>query len=308
MQHYRTPMSYSVVSINRHNRTVKISLFLLLYKRETLNMKLAKKLYKLNSKQLHLLKLAYKFRYITAPLLTQYKKQKSRKSMYDTLERLVYQNYLDKKLENNQTFQNKGTRYYLTAKGIKLLLGDSNLSKQSLHSMYKNKLASSAFIDHNIEVFKTYLHIRDNYPDKFHIFTKSEISPFGWLPETKPDMYIRRITNNLELSDEYILDLFSDVPAFVIKKRLEAYIEHYDSGEWKDPKSSSDIKHPTILIVCPDSRIEKQIQDYANRVLDSMGIDELHIYTTSLRALLSVKELEPAMWSDIYKPEKLLSL
>lgn len=272
-------------------------------------MKQAKKPYKLNSKQLHLLKLIYKFRYITAPLLTQYKQQKSRQSMRITLDRLVNQGYLDKQLNHNQSFGNKGHRYYLTTKGIKLLLNEPNLSKQSLHSMYKNKSASTTFIDHNIDVFKALLSIRNSYPDTFHIFTKSEISNFGWLIDTKPDMYIRRITKSPKLPYEYVLDVFNDVPAFVIKKRLLAYIDHYDSDEWRETtKDGSDIEYPVILIVCPDSRIERQVQNYVSRVLDSMGIDELHIYTTSLKALLNPKEHQSAIWSDLYKPEKLLSL
>ncbi len=58
--------------------------------------------YPLNTKQLHILKLTYKFRFITAPLMARYLGLKSRHSMYEALERLVDRKYLGKRVDGNE--------------------------------------------------------------------------------------------------------------------------------------------------------------------------------------------------------------
>lgn len=259
------------------------------------------KRYTLNAKQIHVLKLLYKFRFITASLLAEYKSI-SRVSSNQSLQVLLDQEYIGRYYENDFRIERKGPRYYLAPKALRFLKDAQDINEQALHSMYKNKTVSSGFIDHNLDVLKAYLSIRD---DSFDIFTKSELGIFDYFPEPKPDLYINRIDPLDDTPNEYLLDIFTDTQTFVIKKRIKLYIEHYDSGEWE---AESETDYPAILVVCPSARVEKQIQEHAATILDNAGIDELQIYTTTIKALLGARGSEVSIWSSVYEPERLLHL
>jgi DNA-binding MarR family transcriptional regulator len=238
--------------------------------------------YSLNAKQLQVLKLIYKFRFINSSLLASYKGI-SRISTFKTLKILLDQGYIGKQYNPGYRLQGIGKRYYLAPKALRLLRGDPQLDDKTLLNMYKNRSISDVFISHNIDVFKVYLSFRDKYPDTFQIFTKSEMGVFTSFPVPKPDLYLSRIKPSKKLPNEFLLDIFTDAPQFIIKKRAKAYIEHYDSGEWE---AEARTPYPAVLIVCPDSKIETNLQAHINRILDNMGIDGLIIRTISIKTLL----------------------
>jgi hypothetical protein len=265
------------------------------------------KYYPLNTKQLHILKLIHKFRFMTAPLLAQYKNLKSRHSMYMTLELLTQQEYLIKRIDRDVAFQSKGGRYYLARKSFKVLRDTQGYSKQSLHAMYKNNLVRESSVDIYIETIRFYLALRDSYPGTFHIFTRSELTDFSELPDPRPDLYLNSITASGDSSKEYLLYTFTDTQFFVFKKAFDAIIEHFDSDDWKeDVEDETD--YPAVLIVCADSRLEQRVQQHIAAKLDNTGIDDLEMLTTSSKGLLNSNKANRTIWSDVLEPEVLVSL
>jgi hypothetical protein len=260
--------------------------------------------YSLNAKQIYVLKLMYKFRFITSSLLASYKGINVSSSKR-ALKILLDQKYIGKKYEKEYRIQGKGTRYYLLPEALKLLRAGHDLNEQVLLNMYKNKSLSSTFIDHNIDIMTVCVRLRGQYPDSFHIFTKSELGTFGYFPDPKPDLFLNRIKPSENMPNEYMLDIFTDPRLFLIKKRMDAYIEHYDTGDWEDVAETD---YPVILIACPDSRAERSIQRYITKTLDSMGIDELRVYTTTTKALLSPETQNTNIWSNVFEPERVTSL
>lgn len=261
----------------------------------------------LNAKQLHILQLIYKFRFMTAPLLAQYKNLKSRHSMYMTLELLAEQNYLAKRVDNNIAFQNKGARYFLTTEALKILRDNQALNKHALHAMYKNETVAEVFVDHHIETIRYYLVLRDIYPDKFHIFTRSELFDYTELPsEPRPDLYLNSITPKGRNAKEYILYIFTDKRPIVIKRMFDDIVEHFDSDEWDEEGEGTD--YPTILMVCADSRVEDSLQQYIVTKLDNTGIDDLEVLTTTAKGLLNSNKTDRAVWSNVLEPEILIDL
>lgn len=255
---------------------------------------------KLNSKQVHVLKSLFKFRYASAELLAK-QKNVSKRSLNNTLTVLMDQGYVSRRYEKTYKLLGKPASYFLAAKGLKLLRDEYGLSQKVLHSMYKNKFLSQNFIDHNLNVATACLNLRAIYQDTFGIFTKSEIADLDYMPDQLPDLYLNRKEPNQDKPNEYLLDIFTDTQFFILKKRIDAYVEHFDSGDW--PNS----QYPTVLIACPDARTEEKLHKHIQSTLDNNYIDEadLRFMTTSTKSLLDGTR---DIWTNYQNKDELLHL
>jgi len=241
--------------------------------------------YQLNSKQIHILKMTYKFRFITAPLLAQYKGWTNTRSSLRRLENLYVQGYLGKYLNKNELFQNKGTRYYLTPKALIYLRDNFRFNESILHAMYKNKSVGEAFIDHSIAIIRVYLSLRSSNPDVFKSFTANELGGYDFFPTPKPDLYLLRKKSSKAKTNEYLVYIFNDVQLFIIRKQFTKLLEHFDSGDWEAETGNP---YPAILYILKDSSAEKRIRNYINTKLDWAGIDDLKVLTTNMKELLVI--------------------
>ena len=261
----------------------------------------------INKTQIHTLKLTFKFRFVTAPLLVSvFKIKKSRQSVYQTLEILLAQDYVGKLYDSSYRIMGKQARYYLRPKAVRLLSDELKLDDGAQRAVYQNRSLSPAFVRRMLDTIKVYVSLRDNYPETFHIFARVEQGRFDYFPNPRPDLYLNRIKPIKNRTREYMLDVFTETPLFAIRKRIDAYMEHYDEGEWE---AATDSDYPVILVVARDSRQEKQLQRYIARKLEYEGLDgELTFYTASLRALLDTENKELAIWRDVMEPKAHVSL
>lgn len=228
---------------------------------------------KLNSNQEHLLLLIYKFRYITAHLVAQHR-MVLKWSVSNTLAILLDKKLVGRRYDKSYRLQGKGASYFLASEGLKLLKANQKLNADNLRVRYKDNSLSDSFIEHHLSVFKAYIRFKVDYPDRFQIFTKYELPDRNNYPENKADLYLKPKASN---DKAYFLDIFEDVPFFVIKDRINDYISHYDEG-------NIDKEHyPTVLLVCPSPRIEQRVDNYLNslledidfKIIDIQGSDEL---------------------------------
>jgi hypothetical protein len=241
---------------------------------------------------------------MSGPLLARFRNT-SRSVTNSALKTLFDKKYLGRHYEKSYKFLGKGASYYLVDRGLRRLRDEPGINKSALRAMSKNKLLSTPFVDHNLDIAEAYLALRNSYPGTFHMFTKSEQGSFDYFPNPKPDLYLNRIKPTRSHRREYMLDVLTHDPLFIIKKRIAVYMEHYDDGEWE---AAADTDYPAILIVVKDSRVEKQLQEHTARRLEGQGLDgELSIYTTTIKALLDEQSQETAVWSDVLEPEDLVS-
>lgn len=250
----------------------------------------------LNPKQIRILKLVYKFRYITVPLLVEYKEAKSLASLREGLQLLVDQEYLGRRYSSSYKLQGIAARYFLAPKALTYLRDAHGFNETVLHAMYRNKTASEGFIDHNLDVFQAYIKLSANYPDTFDIYTKQELSSFEQLPSPLPDLYLRRRIVSKTLPNHYVLDISKDVQFFILKKRFDQYLEHFESGDWETESTNN---YPTILIACLDPRLEEKLKAYVEKVLSNTGIDDLYMYITTIKALLDTGTSNQAIWTKV---------
>lgn len=259
----------------------------------------------LNSKQIRILKLLFKFRYITPSLLLQYKQASSLSSLREALRILEDQEYIAKRYLKSYKLQGKGARYYLATKAIKRMRDDHAIDETALHAMYKNKTVSETFADHHLDIFTAFMCLSTSYPEMFSIYTKYELGGLDYFLTPAPDLYLSRVDPVEGIGNDFLLDLFTDTQFFIIKKRFDQYIEHYESGDWEAENKTA---YPIILIACSDARTEEKIQLHVEKVFDNSGIDDMKVYTTTTKALLASTYGDHAIWTKTSTPEKMSDL
>jgi len=261
--------------------------------------------YRLNAKQVHILKLVYKFRFMTAPLLASYRNDSNSTVTNTALKKLVAKGYLDRNYSKSYKFQFKAASYYLLPKAMNLLKTEHDFDPKSLHTMYNNRGLSLGYIDRHLDALRIFLAIRQTYPGAFHMFSKTELAKYDYFSDKKPDLYLNRIKPSDKEPNEYLLEILGNDPLFVLKKRMNDYIEHFDSGDWEAQTENS---YPAILLVCSDGKTETKLQEHLSTVFDNTGIDDLTVLTTTLKALQNSDSQNKAVWSNVQESETLDSL
>ena len=215
---------------------------------------------RLTAKQIHTLKLLYKFRFLTAPLLRDYRKQLSDEHVTRSLKLLMSKGLVIRRYKKSYRLAGKAASYTLAPKALIYLRDTFGFDPEVLHSYYKNKLVSDEYINHHLLATKIYLNLRNEQPDKKQIFSKYEIISRDNLPEIKPDLYIADQTTK---SDQLVY-IYEDVQLFVIKKQLKQIYEFYET------EGSAGI---SLCILCSSDRQERSVSEYLDGLQDAYDTD-----------------------------------
>jgi len=253
----------------------------------------------LNPNQLNTLLFLFKFRFITSHLLSKAFGNKSRRTTHQTLKTLEEQRYVAKRYDSSYKLQGRQATYYLLPKAVRELKARYSFGESILKTYLRNSSLSESFIDHHLDIVKAYINLKALYPNEFHIFTKYELANFDYFPNPKPDIYLKRIKPSSNNPNEYLLDIYSNSPLFVIRRRVFNLISHFETNDWSG-------KYPTILLACSNSKTESKVQSFSLKKLENLEITELSIYTTTPSNLKSSNQTE--IWSDVNEPEKLICL
>jgi hypothetical protein len=189
--------------------------------------------------------------------------------MYQRLERLRAREYIGRTYDKSYHLQHRPANYYLLPKAIGLLKKQEQLNPRSLKAMYRDRLASDQFKHHCLQVFRIYNELRDKYAGLLTFFSKSELADYDYFPIPLPDGYF--IVTTKEGADEYLLEAVeATTPFFVIRRRIERYSTHFQSGEWE---AASQTPYPQLLLVCDDDALQQRLQRYLGRssVIEEIG-------------------------------------
>ena len=258
----------------------------------------------LNPKQINTLKLLYKFRFATTYLIARSQGKNNERVVYSRLAILAAQEYIGRNYDSSYRLRGQHASYYLLPKAIHLLKVHPGINPKVLHNIYKDKTASSLFIDHSLSILAIYGQFREVYPSTFNFYTKSELTAYDHFPKPLPDAYLTN-TNTAIGSTDFMLDYYEETISFtVIRRRISQLIEHYESGEW----DVTETPYPKVLLVCGNSVLERRLQKHIARTLDSLGITDLMVYTTTLKALEAATDPEDQIWTEVFETEAALSL
>lgn len=257
--------------------------------------------YRLNAKQLYYLKLMYKFRFVTTPLLSNYQHKKATTTVYLALQNLVEQKYIGRHYAGSYRLRGQAATYYLLPKGTKILKDNSVGTPKVFHNIYKDKSASEQFMTHCLSLFTIYNHLRNIYGTHLKYFSKSELasSDYDYFPQPLPDAYLTLTLDNRP-AKELFLDYFgTNRPFFIVFGRISKYIKYAQSGQW-----DADGTLPTILIVCETPTLEKRLH---KKLLKLPGVSTVDVLTTTKNRIVTNAHTD-TVWCTADKPDNFVAL
>jgi Fe2+ or Zn2+ uptake regulation protein len=249
---------------------------------------------KLTGQQQRVLKLLFKFRFVSAGLLADVMGIR-RASVYEVLEQLVTKGLVAKVYKPEFRIDRKPAYYYLNKTGVTAVRKVMDVKEPVVHALYKNDEMTQEFIVHSMKLMQCYMAIARILPEDTQIFSKTEINRFKQFPKNRPDLYIRTADGK-----EAIIVLVDDKPAYIVRKRLDEILAHSEDEEW----GSGD--YPRICFVLQDNSAKYSFLFTARKKLDGMGVDEeLPVLATSLPAF---SEEGLRIWSSAFNPKQLTGL
>lgn len=227
---------------------------------------------KLNDKQVFILRLAFKFRYLTADNLAKLKTI-SHNSAYSALNKLTERGYLGRKHNKSYRLQNKSARYYLTPKAVNYLQKpEFKLDKEILATRRHEDRKSTSFIDHQVAIVDVFIDIWFNTEyDIYKLNTSSGISKDDreYYPRPLPALEVLYETNTEGFYNRTLVDVFPDEQhLFIAKKRVRQYIQHYEDNEWEWDD------YPSIVLIRRSKADVNNLNKYIEETMENMYLDE----------------------------------
>ncbi len=230
----------------------------------------------LNSNQIELLKLMYKFRFVSLDLLAKYL-NKDRSTIYERLYVLERQGYIAKRYDSSYRLRGKPASYTLSKAGIKYLMTLENSDHTYLRASYKNRTATEEVIDQRLLVFITALSLKSRMSKDYQIYTRYELTKEAFV-NPLPDLYFYTNTD----SPDYLVDIIEAwTPSWQLRRRIRQHEELVE-------KSEED--YPDVLFIAGNKSTEKRLFK-----LTYEKYNEFKFYVTQAE-LLTRKEAD--IWID----------
>lgn len=218
----------------------------------------------LNENQIHILKLTYKFRYLTANNLSR-RLGIARQSAHAALVTLERRGCLGKLYGKTYKLAGKSARYYLTLDAVKLLSDKKyGLNKNVLRTRRNEAGKGAEFVDLQVALFKMYLDIKESTSDDLVILTATEMAALGGFMRPYPGLYMQNRTSG----KQYFIELTDGQHLFIAKKRARKYIDYYDSDAWDWGK------YPEVVLIRSQTNERKQLNWYIGQKMEDAYLDE----------------------------------
>lgn len=249
-------------------------------------MKASDKDLKVSSQQQRIVKLLFKFRYISAQVLAQVM-GKGRASVYLQLESLVRLGLVTRVYGDSYRIDRKPAYYYLNKAGVTYARKIMGVKESVVHTLYKNDVTTEDFVEHCLMASRCFVAFKQLLPNA-DIYSRSEINRYSDFPKNKPDMYIRMPDEN-----EAFVFLAHDKPMYIVRKRFDEVITHHEDEGWEGG-------YPTIVFILKDARDTKNFIFTSRKKLDNMGMreDEIRVLAADLGSVLAGKE---KAWVNVMK-------
>ena len=137
---------------------------------------------KLTGQQQRILKLLFKFRFVSAGLLAMVMGIR-REGVYQVLEQLVSKGLVTKVYKEEWRIDRKPAYYYLNKSGVTVTRKIMDVKEPVVHTLYKNDEMTSDFVEHSLKLVQCYVSIMQHLPKGSDIFSKTEINRFKQFPK-----------------------------------------------------------------------------------------------------------------------------
>jgi len=242
---------------------------------------------KITPKQLEIILLLYKFRFLNTHQFKTLLKHKDIRRINSWLKdlnnkKIIFRIYSKKIGENT-----KPAIYCLDSGSKKIVQEQKEFNHSFLNRLYKEKNRSKEFINHSLFISSLYLHflkLAENNKSKFEFLTKTT------LVDLFTDIYLT--VNN----KEYLIEIWDKKePDFVLRKKIKKLINHFVYGDWPQ-KNNKDF--PTILLFCLNEKNKDYLNSFITQFLIEEGNFKLNFLLTSLETIKD-QNLENIKWQAL---------
>jgi hypothetical protein len=242
---------------------------------------------KITPKQLEIILLLYKFRFLNTnqvQTLLQHKDNRRIKSWLKDLndKKIIFRIYSKKIGENT-----KPAIYCLDSASKKIVQDHKEINKIFLNRVYKEKTRSKEFIDHSLfiaSIYLNFLKLAETNNSKFEFLTKST------LLNLFTDAYIN-INNK-----KYLIEIWDKKEAdFILKKRTKKLINHFVYGDFKKENNEN---FPIILLICFNEKAKIYLNSFISQILVEEGNFPLNFLISSLE-IIKNESLENIKWQSL---------
>ena len=249
---------------------------------------------KLTGQQQRVLKLLFKFRFVSAGLLADVMGIR-KPSAYEVLEQLLAKELVVKVYNSSFRIDRRPAYYYLNKTGVTTVRKVMDVKESVVHALYKNDEMTDEFVEHCLKLMQCYVSILATLPEGSNIFSKSEINRFTQFPKTRPDLYIRTPDGK-----EAMIVILDDKPQYIVRKRLDEILEHSEEEGW-------DGDYPRIGVIVKDTTTMHSLLYTTEKKLESMGIDEGEL-TVLVAPLVEFSKVAPKQWTLTLKQKEKVAL
>jgi hypothetical protein len=237
----------------------------------------------LTNKQIAILLLLYKFRFLNTHQIQQLLNHKKPNRIKVWLKQLTDNAYLHKNY-TKETINKKPAIYCLTIKARELLKTKKECKIVILNKIYTEKSRSRTFITHCLRIADIYLSLREHdSKDALYYATKTDLISYDYLPTSLPDAYIA--LKKKKRTKRYFLEVLDEkLPRFAIRGKIMRFIDYYYSNQWEE---ETGLSFPSIIIICSSPEITTFVKRFVTKILEQEQID-LSFLIQESRALLSL--------------------
>jgi hypothetical protein len=212
------------------------------------------KLSPITAKQQDILKLLYKYRFLNRIQIQALMGHKDKRRSSRWLKDLRGKNYIEWIYSTDFTEKSKPAIYYLEIDGIRYLRTTDEYPPEELRKRYRESSRKPDFIARSTFIADCCLNLEAKTVGRTHysFVTASDYmnpdSDHAFLAELQPQLCF--IKETPKSKTVYLVEIFdSTTPRYMVKKRLNDYIEYLADGSWES--ETDDAKPPVILIACP---------------------------------------------------------
>jgi hypothetical protein len=234
----------------------------------------------LTKKQLEILTLLYRFRFLNRLQIQKLLNQKHFKRIIINLNQLTATNHIRR--DYNPKTVTIPAIYSLGLEGRKYLKKSDlkGINKTLLDRVWQEKKLSNQFKKHCLliaDIFLSLIVLTEKSRSVLNFRTKTELSSIKDLISSNPDAYFS-LTKANGSKKRYFLDIFNDwPPRMYLRKRVNQYFEFYQTNIWQNHQTDP---FPQIILVCPEDRSKRYLNKYIKKKLDSELEPQFYLSTS----------------------------
>lgn len=204
------------------------------------------KIPKITNKQIDILKLIYRFRFLNSTQIQQFLNHKDKMRINLWLKDLHNKKYINRIYSNKIGDNTKPAIYYSGENLFKFVRDNLEYGEKYLKNIYRDHQRSEGFIDRQmlvVDICLSLISINNKGEDRYEFMTAADVtssSNYNFMKSLSPQLILTKNEDK-----QYILVLLdSNMPKYMVKKKIKNYIELFYENAWEENVGK---QFPTVL-------------------------------------------------------------